>query len=417
MRPRALAQPKLGVVLPGGGALGAYEAGVVDYVLDAVAADLGGRVPIDVLCGTSVGAFTACMLAAFADQPRVGAARLIQHWTRLRVEQFLRPEAVSILRLLCPAAGRRRAHPSGGGVFDAATIRRTLRAEIPFHRIAGHLRDRRLSAVSVSTTHVASGRTVVFVQSGQALPAFGDRTIEARAATLRSAHLLASAAIPFLFPAVSIDGQLHCEGGLRQNVPLAPALHLGAERLLVVSPHHVAAADPTLARARESAVGGPLFLLGRMLNALLLDRIDSDLERLAQINEVLVAGTASFGADFAATLNRQRPAEAVPLRLVESVVVRPSRSLGAMAGELVRSPRFRARGVIPRLLRQVADLEGTVEADLLSYLLFDGTFAGELIALGREDARARHADLCALFAGRPAQSVRAAASRTHNVRG
>ncbi|MGZ3440242.1 MAG: patatin-like phospholipase family protein [Polyangia bacterium] len=385
-------EPRIGLVLPGGAALGAYEAGVVDYLVRDIAAEIGAPLRFDVLAGTSVGAIGATMLAAFADDPAVAAERLLPIWTSLRVDRFLRPDVLGALVRWC--GGRAPNRRGVGGVLNVGQIEQVIRAAIPFERIAENLRRGHLSAVSVSTTHVASGHTVVFVQSNKPITDWShDRTLIAQPALLTPEHLLASAAIPLLVPAIPIDGELYCEGGLRQNVPLSPALHLGSDRLLVVSPHYAAPPDARLARARERAISGPVFLLGRMLNALLLDRIDADLERLQQINEILAATTP-------------RPTPRLPrLRIVEPMLIRSSRSIGKLAAEFVRSRRFAGRGLIGRLLKQIAAAEGTAEADLVSYLLFDGDFAAELIALGRSDARAQHDALCALFAPAAAAKI------------
>lgn len=381
---------RVGLVLPGGAALGAYEAGVLDYIARDLSRALGAPVPLDVLCGTSVGAVGATLAAAYADAPRAGSERLLGLWASLRVERFLRP---SVLQRWCGEGRGIRV----GGLLRSQHIEQVLRETVPFARIDENLRRGLITAVSVSATHVASGSTVVFVQGGAPLVGFArDRHLAARPARLGVEHLLASAAIPLLFPAVRIDGEVYCEGGLRQNVPLAPALHLGADRLIVVTPHHLASADARLGRARERAISGPLFLAGRMLNALLLDRVDADVDRLEQLNALLTAGGRAFGPRFDEALGRQRHPDEPPLRTVGSVVVRASESIGRLAGEFVRSRRFDGHGLIGRLLRRLAAAERTPEADLTAYLLFDGAFAAELIALGRSDARKQHDALAAL---------------------
>jgi NTE family protein len=398
---RAAASP-IALILPGGAALGAYEAGVVDYILRDVADAIGAAVAPDVLCGTSVGALAATLLAASADEPRLGAESLVAHWRSLRLEHLLRLE---VLRTIanwvsgCATHHRQRV----GGILNVRHLEQHVRDVVPFARIDDNLRCGRLRALTVSTTHVASGNTVVFVQTRAPLFDWtGEQGLVGRRATIAPEHLMASAAIPLLFPAVRIDGDLYCEGGLRQNVPLAPALHLGADRLVVVSPHHVADPDRALGRARERAMSGPLFLLGRMLNALLLDRIDADVERLAQINAVVEAGERAFGSRFVESLERERRAS-TPFRLVDSTLVRASQSIGLLAGQFVRSRRFDGRGLRGTFLRQIAEAEGTAEADLVAYFLFDGAFASELIALGRQDARRQHDRLCTMLAPRPAR--------------
>src|SRR5580704_2502380 len=219
---------------------------------------------------------------------------------------------------------------------------------------------------------------------------------------------MASAAVPLLFPAVEIDGEYYCDGGLRQNVPLSPARRLGADGMIVVNPRFISSAPNApvegLVPSERVAAGYPglLFLAGKALNALLLDRIDNDLDRLQRINAILDAGTRRFGPGFVSELNRATSESGPPsgVRRLRIVHVRASMDIGAMAGEYVRSPAFSKRnpGLLGRALRRISEWQGEGEADLLSCMLFDGGFAAELIELGRRDAEARHEELCAYFA-------------------
>jgi NTE family protein len=227
---------KVGLVLAGGSARGAYEVGVVRYVVEEVARALGRPSPLDVISGTSAGSINAVMLAAFAGEPAERGARLANAWTRLELEDVVRPSGREVLRMFGRMFGhgaRKETGPArGGGVFDPAGIERIVRDSVPFGSIARHMREGHLSALSISTTHVASGRTVVFVQrrEGGAPPWGTDPTMVLRPATIQAEHALASASVPLLFPAVAIDGHFYCDGGLRQNVPFSPARRLGRRR-------------------------------------------------------------------------------------------------------------------------------------------------------------------------------------------
>lgn len=396
---------RVALVFAGGAARGAYEVGVVQHLFGEVAYELGGQVPVDILAGTSVGAINACVLAAHADDQRLSSELLAAHWSTIDLREMLRLDGRCVLRYALGAAircarGRRVPGRWRGGLLDPRGIARVVARAVPFGRIAQHLRARHLDAVAVSTTHVGSGAPVVFVQrAGDTAAAMNART-RARSATLALAHVLASSAIPFLFPAVDIDGALYCDGGLRQNVPLSPARRLGADRLFVIHTRHLPSACSLAgARAREAEFAGPLFLLGKALNALILDRVDADIERIDSINHILADGVREYGAGFLEAINRERGATLARARIrpVHTLVMRPSRDLGALAADIVRSRRFARRvgGGAGRLLRHLADCDP--DADLLSFLLFDREFAGELIALGRSDARARHEELCAFF--------------------
>jgi NTE family protein len=398
------------LVLAGGAARGAYEVGVVRYVLEEVARSLGKEIPLDILCGTSVGAINVCALAAWADAPRERGRRLERAWTSLEIADVIQPAPREVWHMLRALVGKPAAVAGGedarrGGLVDPVGLERLIRRTVRFQNIGAHLKSGLLRAVSVSATHVASGITTVFVETARGdMPGWGaDTTVEGRAVALRAEHALASAAIPLIFPAVRVDGHFYADGGLRQNVPLSPARRLGARRLLVVSPRHLReVTSPVVAKENEAMVPSPLFLFGKTLNALLLDRIDADLDRLNRINHLVAAGTEVYGADFLDRINLELIAAGHGgVRPLATVLVRASEDIGAMAAAFVRSPEFarRARGLVARLVHRLAEGEARHEADLLSYILFDGGFARQLIELGHKDAAAQHEELCALFAG------------------
>lgn len=413
LRPRTTCAPngrgKIALVLAGGAARGAYEVGVVQHILEDVARDLGRDPPLDILCGTSVGALNTCGLAAFADYPRARARRLVDVWSHLTIDRVLSIDRGELFALMRSIVGRPPAiapdATHGVGLVDPSAIERLITDAVPFARIQQHLDAGLLSAVTVTATHVGSGRTVVFVAQKDRLADnwSTDPTMIGEKAILQPVHALASAAIPVLFPAVRVEGDFYCDGGLRQNVPLSPARRLGADGILVVSPRYLPASrlDPIELHSNEASFPGPLFLLGKTLNALLLDRLDSDIDRLRRINKILDAGCARYGDHFLDELNQAMgvPTGRQGLRPLKTVLVRASEDLGKLSGEFVRAPSFlqRNRGVLGRLMRRMADAEGGGQTDFLSYLLFDGEYARELIALGRRDARRQHEELCGFF--------------------
>ncbi len=398
---------RVALVLAGGAARGAYEVGVVHYLLEEVSRALGRDVPLDIFCGTSVGALNACALAAFADTPRGRGARLAAIWRTLRIDQMIRIDSPGLMKM-AKRLFASRPSPHGnpvreGGLLDPSGLEHLLEHAIPFRAIRKNLDDGHLDAITVSTTHVVTGRTVVFVQQrGLGLPPWSmDPTIEPRAAQLSAQHALASAAIPILFPSVRIDNEFHCDGGLRQNVPLSPARRLGAGGVIVINPRYIGA--PVFSEATphaEELFPGPLFVLGKTLNALLLDRLDTDLARLDTINRILESGVRAYGPDFMNRLNEAMGFQAPRgLRPMRSVLIRSSENIGDLAAAYVRRASFgkRVGGVLGRVISSLADTDAQSESDLLSYVLFDGEFASSLIDLGYRDARERHDELCAFF--------------------
>ncbi len=394
---------RVALVLAGGAARGAYEVGVVDYVLNEVAKDVG-PVKFDILCGTSVGALNACALAAFADQQVAAMPKLIDVWGKLDVSQLISLDLRGFLGITKGWLAKKSAVPlSEGGLIDPTALEHLIAGSVPFERIGRNIAQGHLDALTVSTTHVASGKTIVYIErADKTVPRWSrDPTIEPRAAMITAQHALASASVPILFRAVNIDGEYHCDGGLRQNVPLSPARRLGADALLVVNPRRVEAmalADQNQ-KVEIEAFPSPFFLLGKTLNALLLDRIDSDLARLESINRILEAGGQVWGDHFCEDLNHALGySKGLGFRPMRATMVRASEDIGMMASTYVKSARFsRVHGMVGRLMRRIAASDSSNEADLLSYLLFDGPFALDLIELGRNDAKKRHEALCRVF--------------------
>jgi NTE family protein len=343
-----------------------------------------------------------------AHEPaRVRAKLLVDKWTKLQFSDVLRVNMREVLGLARNLFGlRRRWGRAGepGGLINPAGLEGTVRGWIRFDAIQENLEKGRLQGLSLSATHVATGRTIVFVQVAKGKePSWSpDMTIIPRVTSIEARHVLASAAVPILFPPVNIDGEYFCDGGLRHNVPLSPARRLGADRLLVVNPRY---AGPRKLLPAGAGEGRPslLFSFGKALNAMLLDRVDNDIDRLHKINTILDAGTRRFGPRFVPELNSELGyPEGKGLRPLDVMLVRASEDIGKMAGDFVRSPSFRSRapGLLGRMLRRLADSETSQQSDLISYLLFDGGFARQLIELGRRDAKARHDELCAFFAAK-----------------
>lgn len=390
------------LVLGSGGARAAYEVGVARFLFEELHARLGHAPDLRIVCGTSAGALNACALAAFAERPLTGVALLARRWSEMRLEQMIHPNKCELVRLARALVGRPSRAASSGSLLDPRPLVHLARESFPFERIEDRLADGTLDAVAVGTTEVATGHTCVFVRRNGG-PALDHTMRQVPPGGFRPEHALASAAIPLLFPAVELDGALYCDGSLRQSVPLSPAHHLGAERMVVVTTQHDAPrVSPPLERARDRAVGTPIYVIGKAVNALHLDRIDDDLDRLGLVNDILAAGQRAFGPEFSARLNRELAATSgrsvAPL---QTALVRPSESLGRLAADYVGGRAFRRRrGAVAGAFARLAEVESEHEADLVSYLLFDGPFVQDLIELGHADARAAEASLAALFADR-----------------
>lgn len=241
-----MTRPRTALVLSGGGARGAYEAGVLLYLRTELARRLGAQIHFDILTGTSVGAINAAYMAATADRVGEQAEELAGFWRSLRVEDLvsLRPrDLVRAGRLLLggPAPAPRPHAFRHGGLLDTEGLERFVIQHIPWRHIRRNLTSGRVQALAVSATHVGSGHTVVFVDSHQEVPAHwsSDPFVRHTRAAIGPRHALASAAIPMLVPAVKIGRAFFIDGALRQNTPMSPAIRLGADRLVVVSLRHL----------------------------------------------------------------------------------------------------------------------------------------------------------------------------------
>jgi NTE family protein len=386
------------LILSGGGARGAYEVGVLWYIFDELTRVMGAPPQIDILCGTSVGAINASYLAAHLADPVLGVRRLVELWSELELSRMLGFGVKQMLTLPRVLVGGGQAR----GLFDVRPMADLVQHEISWRSVARCLRQGHLRALTVSCTEVSTGRTVVFMQTSPdaSVPAEAPPRTLFRAARIGPLHALASAAIPMMFPPVRVDGDLYLDGGLRQNTPIAPALRLGASHIFAIGSSREVKGR-VVREPGDNEPGrapGAAFLLGKILNAFLLDHIDVDIELLSRINSVLVDGTKAYGPGFAQAVSEQaRNRGALEYQYVNCLRVRPSEDIGRLASEHLKRGRLRGDPILTKRLFSVIDFGVDVEADLASYLLFDGPFCRRLIEMGRADAQSRRDDLLDFF--------------------
>jgi NTE family protein len=407
------AKPRRAVVLSGGGARGAYEAGVLRFLLDEFPQRTGLEPRFDIVCGTSVGAIHACYLAATAEGGAGRGQRLVDIWRDLKGEEvfhFTPSSLMSLPRRLLSVrrlADQLRAGQRPDrlfGLLDTEPLERLVLDAIPWQNIRRNLREGHIESVCIAATQIATGLAVVFVeQLAEDIPSWTSETnIRMQPIRLMPVHALASAAIPMLFPAVRVGSRYYADGGLRLNTPLAPAVRMGANRVLVIGLSHGVrpTVNEALAQQRTAGFGNPMYLFGKVLNALMLSPLDADLARLHFINEIIDNGEEAFGPDFLAKLNTAASRrETRGIQRIVDLTIRPSTDLGLLAGDLVSGARGEFElSTFHRLFMKAFSADPSAqEADLLSYLLFDHNFTEPLAELGHADALAREEELIAFF--------------------
>jgi NTE family protein len=376
--PQAQRKPRAGLVLTGGGARAAYQVGVVKAVRDV----LGNPVknPFPILCGTSAGAINAASLAVFADDFTRAVANLLEVWEHMRCEHVYRTDVASIMksgaRWLSSMMLLARGTPVS--LLDNAPLRDMLAKSMPFDRIQQHIDAGALYAVCVTASGYTTGQSVSFFQGGSGLEGWERNQRIGAAVMLKLEYLLASAALPFIFPAVKVHREYFGDGSMRQIAPVSPALHLGADRVLIVGTGRQAGDQ---ARARSNIYPSFAQIAGHALNSIFLDSLLVDIERLERINRTLKLIPPE-----------KLEGSSVTLRPVKVLFISPSQPIERLAArflhELPRSVRF--------ILRPTGALSRS-GSNLASYLLFEESFCRALIDLGYQDTMAREAEVKDFF--------------------
>jgi NTE family protein len=367
----------------------------------------------DIVSGTSVGAIHAGYLAASAHlEPAERARALLETWQGMVLDHVLKLSPSDWLGIPLRALGIEALMRGGreerpdviGGLVDLSPLERLVEQRIPWDGLRNNLAAGRPRTLCVACTDIHTGMVTVFVDGEEFDPSpwAADSYAHAIQAEITARHVRASAAIPFLFPAVRIGDGYYLDGGLRVNTPLSPVLRMRADKVLVIGLKCAPESEQQVTTASAAhAITHPAFLLGKMLNVLILDQIEHELRRVDMLNGILDAATDALGPDCIGSINRvMQEKRGLEYRKVDTAVVRPSRDIGAIAADSYHRSGVgsHSRGVLPRLLARSA-LHGVPEeeADLFSYLYFDAAFTEPLIELGREDARRQHDEIVELF--------------------
>ncbi len=387
---------------------GAYEVGVVAGIIEVLAAQ--GKIGklFDVFSGTSVGAINATYLAAHSHCPDYAIGQLAGIWKSLRLAEHARVRPLGLLTSELKAKFQRltSGEPLGNSLLDTRALEVLVRRSVDWDQLHKNIDQGLTSALLVAALHVVSGRTTIFCEhapNAHIAPVHDERrstSIE----RIGPDHVLASAAIPLLFPTRRVGLHYYCDGGLRFNTPIAPAIRGGAERLVVISVRY-ARTPPEIKADEESDTGGgkdlsPVFLIGKLLDALLLDPVEYDLRVLERLNQVMeVLEEALPARDLERVQKVWIQQRGAPYRRLATLIFTPARDLGELAGQYIRESLdiAKLRPLVRYLIERAAREDPNAEADWASFLLFEGGFAERVIEVGRLDALAKASAIIDFF--------------------
>jgi len=372
------AKPKIGLILTGGGARAAYQIGFLRAVSHML--PRGAPNPFQIICGTSAGAVNAAVLAAGATEFQRTVRRLMLVWRYFHVDQVYRSDVPSVIgtgakwlaAMLLGGLGKN--NPTS--MLDNAPLAQLLRRHLDLQGIRRSIESGALYALSVTTSGYTSGQSVSFFQGVPGLAGWQRARRIGVPEMIDIDHLMASSALPFLFPAVPLRREFFGDGSMRQIAPISPALHLGADRLLIIGVGRQLQQRPP-ERIRTASHPSLAQIAGHTLNSIFLDSLEVDIERLQRINRTIRLISPE-----------DRSRHDVQLRDVDVLVISPSEEIDRIAArhtrELPRSIRFLLRGL---------GATRTGGATLTSYLLFEPAYCRALIRLGYKDTMARREEV------------------------
>lgn len=379
-----------GLILMGGGARAAYQVGVLEGIARILESRgwPAGRNPFPVVCGTSAGAINAAAIAAHSDDWRGAIERLTAVWHNFSASQVYRVDARGSLGNAAHWVGALlfgwmvRSRPRS--LFDNSPLADLLGRMIDLRRLQRCLDDGHLKALAITASSYTSGQHVTYYETRDAVTPWYRTQRLSSPTRIEIAHLLASSAIPFAFPAMPLhlDGrhEYFGDGSMRQTAPISPAIHLGADRILVIGAGQLQRGTTHAEHTGSQYLYPSLAqVAGHAMASIFLDGLASDIERLTRVNR-----TVNMLADE----HRQRS----DLRNIDLLVIAPSQRLDSLATEHVHH--------LPRNIRMVLRMLGATDkrgAGLSSYLLFEKAYTRRLLDLGREDAQAHRDQVLRFF--------------------
>ena len=357
------------LVLTGGGARAAYQVGVLSAIAKFIPRSHG--IPFPILSGTSAGAINTTALACYASCFHLGVKKLEWAWKNFNISDIYYSDPINVFSHINKGMMANfqadYANKKPQSLLNNAPLRALLNKILDFKRIDNNIARGYLSAVSVTASSYSNGDSISFYQSnGLALP-WSRAKRHGQLCQLNTEHLMASAAIPMVFPSVKIREQHFGDGSVHQLSPLSPAIHLGAKKIFVIGvdqPREPLFLSENIPHPPSSAT-----IAGHLLDSIFADTMQSDIERMTRINETLKL------------ISTQNIKENYGLQHIDSFIINPSHDFNAIAAKY-----YYDLPLSIRLLLRSAGIGNDSESSILSYLLFDKRFCSELIRLGFDDA-------------------------------
>lgn len=420
-----LSRKKLALLLGGGGARGAYEAGVIHYIRTQLPRSIGMKRAFDIISGSSVGAVNACFIAATNHNLEYQGKKMYELWRGINQSEVYRRKAGGLARFLFRTSAGILGNMFGlnkprgetkqidrpvhfTGLFDTNPLPAYLKNTIPWKQIPINVQNGSPMAVCLPTTNVHTGKLELFIEKHPSISYTGWQ--KAHFVNLEVRHAMASSAIPILFPAIRIDKHFYCDGSLRLNAPLSPPVHLGADKILVIGLHHsTERADQRVSKKEEETFSiSPTMgeVIGKVFNSIFLDRIQYDMEQMRRINDIIQEATEVYGSDFIDRVN-QKVVEKYQtenrvvhqFKPLDVLSIFPSVDIRTIFAECLTDPKTVRRNLsaFEKFIFKLLDVDIDRGHEFLSFILFIPKYLERLLELGFEDARKQHDKLIGFF--------------------
>jgi len=364
------------LVLTGGGARAAYQVGVLSAIAKYFPRNHG--IPFPILCGTSAGAINTTALACYASCFQLGVKKLEWAWKNFNIAQIYHSDASQLFghigQGMLASFQADYANRTPRSLLNNAPLRGLLDTLLDFKRIDNNLSRDYISAVSITASSYSNGDSISFYQSSNNIPPWSRAKRKGEYSQLNTEHLMASAAIPMVFPSVKIKNQHFGDGSVHQLSPLSPAIHLGAERIFIIGVDQPR--EPLHANENNPHPPSSATIAGHLLDSIFADTMHSDLERMTRINATLKL------------IPDEKKNKVEGLQHIDSFVLNPSHDFNAIAAE-----HYYDLPLSVRLLLRSVGVSNDSDSSIVSYLLFEKNFCSKLIKLGFEDAMAKEQEI------------------------